>query len=158
VYNSTMTKEYFEDIKLNEKYRSREYHLSEKEMIEFAKVWEPRPYHIDPEFAKTTKFGSLIAIGNHLMAIGVRLTYELSCEKEIPTAYIVGLGWDEVRFTTPARPGDRLVLEREPISKRESRSNTGAGIVCYANRLLNQQGEIVLTYKVTALVEKRPEL
>jgi len=84
------------------------------------------------------------------MSIGVRLTYEVSCETAVPTAYIVNLGWDEVRFVSPGRPGDRLIFEREVISKR-------AGIVGYANRLINQREDLVVSYKTSALVEKRPK-
>jgi len=149
--------EYYEDIKLHEKYRSREYLLSEKEIIDFAKIWEPRSIHTDPESAKNTEFGGLIATGNHLMSIGVRLTYEVSCETAVPTAYIVNLGWDEVRFVSPGRPGDRLIFEREVISKRDSKSRAGAGIVGYANRLINQREDLVVSYKTSALVEKRPK-
>ena len=65
------------------------------------------------------------------------------------------MGWDELRFLTPARPGDRLTAESEAISKRISRTDPSCGIVRYAIRLLNQNEEPVLTYKVSVLVEKK---
>ncbi|MDD5094159.1 MAG: MaoC/PaaZ C-terminal domain-containing protein [Dehalococcoidia bacterium] len=150
-----MNLEYYEDISLAQKWKSRAYPLSQKEMVEFATVWEPRAYHVDPEFARNTKFGGLIATGNHLISIAYRLVYEMSCEKTPPTAFIVGLGLDEIRFLVPARPGDILVLEREVISMRESKSNPEAGIVTYANRLLNQKEERVFTMNSSCLVERR---
>jgi acyl dehydratase len=148
---------YYEDIKLHEKGRSRGYHLTEKEIIDFAKVWEPRLYHADHEFASKTKFGSVIATGNHLISIAYRLNYELSCEKNPATAYIVSPGLDEIRFITPARPGDILVAETKAISKRPSKSDPHAGIVRYAWTLLNQRDELVLSLKLIAIVEKRPQ-
>jgi len=72
-YNKLMSTVYFEDIKLHQIHRSREYPLNEKEIIDFAKQWAPQPFHIDPEFAKNTKFGGLSASGTHLVAICVKL-------------------------------------------------------------------------------------
>ena len=146
-----MELEYFEDIKLHQKYRSREYVLHEKEIIDFAKEWDPQPFHIDAEFAKNTSVGSLSAAGVHLMAICAKL----DSERKIKPAYVAGLGSDELRFVAPARPGDILVLEVETISKRNSKSAPNAGIVGYAMQLLNQQGEPVIKAKSAALVEKR---
>ncbi len=151
-----MDREYYEDIKLHEKSRSRGFELIEQEMVEFARVWEPRPHHVDAEFARKTEFGSLIAAGNYLISILYRLVYELSYEKSPPGAYIAALGLDEVRFLAPARAGDVLVLEYEAISKRDSKSRPHAGIVSVAHKLLNQRNEIVLTMKGSALVERRP--
>jgi len=142
-----MTLEYYEDIKLHRKHRSRAYHLTEEEIISFAKVWEPRPYHIDPEFARNTRFGSVIASGNHVISICYRLIHEISHEKLEPTASIVGLELDKFLF---------LVLELQAISKRSSRSDLTAGIVRYFYRLTNQRDEQVLSFKSVVLVKKRP--
>jgi len=147
-----MSTEYYEDIKLHQKYRSREYHLKEKEIIDYAKKWDPQPFHIHPEFAKNTKFGGLVASGSHLYAICMKLENE----KRPRPAWIAALGLDKIRFLTPARPGDVLVFENEVIWKRESKSNSNAGIVHFAAKLINQRGEPVLTWEGTAMLEKRP--
>jgi len=149
-----MPTEYFEDIKLHQKRKSRGYQLSEQEIIDFAKQWDPQPFHIDHEFAKSTKFGGLSASGAHLIAICVKL----GNEKNPTPAWMAGLGWDKVRFLSPARPGDVLTLEIETTSKRESKSDPNAGIVHFAGRLLNQHGEPVLAQKGSALVAKRRKL
>ena len=156
-YNEAMSLEYYEDIKLHQKYRSRGYPLTEEAIISFAKVWEPRPYHVDPDFARGTRFGSVIATGNHVISICYRLIYEISCEKAAPTAYIAAMGLDEIRFTNAARPDDILVVELEAISKRESQSDQSAGIVRYSYSMVNQRDEQVLSFKSSALVEKRPK-
>jgi acyl dehydratase len=151
MYNLSMLKEYFEDITLYQKHRSKEYHLTEKEIISFAKSWDNQPFHIDPEFAKNTRFAGLIASGIHLVAILGKLLNE----RNPRPAFIAGLGFDKVRFVSPARPDDVLVLETEAITKRESKSNPNVGIVCYACRLLNQRDEPLVTGEPTGLVEKR---
>jgi len=148
-----MTKAYFEDIKLHEAYRIGDYLLEEKEIIDFAKKYDPLPFHIDPDFARTTTFGSIIASGFQLLAICQRLFIEKK-----PIAFLAGLGLEEVRFVAPGMPGDVLVLEVEPVSKRQSESNPQAGIVTHRFRLLNQRDEPLLTYKGVGIVEKRTSL
>jgi acyl dehydratase len=146
-----MSMYYFEDINPHLKYRSREYHLEEKEIIDYATQWDPQPFHVDPEFARNTKLSGLFASGSHLIAI----CYRMISEREPNIAYIAGLGWDKIKFLTPARPGDILIYEEEVIWKRDSTSDPNAGIVHFAARLLNQQGKAVSTMEVTGLIQKR---
>jgi acyl dehydratase len=142
-----MSIEYFEDIKLHQKYISRGYHLKENDIIDFARQWDPYPSHVDPGVS-----GGLFASAAQLLAIW----YKLASEEDFNGAWIAGLGWDETRFLTHARPGDVLVLEKEVTWKRESKSNPNAGVIHYSVRLLNQRDEIVLTSGAPVLFQKRP--
>jgi acyl dehydratase len=144
--------EYFEDIKLHQKYRSPGYRLKEKEIIAYAKRWDPNPFHVDPELAKNTSHGGLIASGNHIEAISVKLSHQ----RRPKIAWIAIMGLDKLRFVAPARPGDVLVLENEVIWKRKSKSDPNRGIIRYVSRLLNQRDEIVFSNVATALVARRP--
>ncbi|MDD5093780.1 MAG: MaoC/PaaZ C-terminal domain-containing protein [Dehalococcoidia bacterium] len=146
-----MTAEYFEDVKLHDVRRSREYLVEEQEIIDFGKKWDPALIHTDPVAARETDFKGLVASGIHLMAICTRLANE----SQRRPSFLAGLGWDEIRITSPARPGDRLVAEMEMISKRDSKSNPNAGVVRFVNRLVNQKGEVVITFKGAVLMEKR---
>jgi acyl dehydratase len=146
--------DYFEDIQLHKKTRSRGYLLEEQEIIEYAKRWDPQPFHIDPEYAKTTKFGGLFASGAHLLAI----CFKLVSEREPKFAIMAGLEWEKVKFIVPARPGDVLIFEEEPVWKRESRSDQNAGIVHSIGKLINQRGEVVFTMEGTGLMQKRTAL
>jgi len=140
-----MSTEYFEDIKLHQKCRSGGYHLNEKDIIDFAKEYNLPPFHIDPEFAKNTKFGGVFAAGIHPVTICVKLVNKRRPRRD----RIATLGWDKVRFVSPAWPGDALVFEMEAISKRESNSAPNAGIVRYAVTLLNQRDKPVFTGEQT---------
>jgi len=146
-------KEYYEDIALHRPRRLGPFALTEADIVDYAERWDPLPMHTNPDFAAETNFGKVIASGFHLLAICQKLMIE-----ENPMAIIVGLGLDEVRFLNPGRPGDRLTVEIEAISKRESKSRPGAGIVSHSLRLLNQHGETVLTYKGAGMIEKRKNI
>ncbi|MDD5095652.1 MAG: MaoC/PaaZ C-terminal domain-containing protein [Dehalococcoidia bacterium] len=148
-----MTLEYYEDIKLHERYRSRGYLLTEQKIVAFGTEWDPDPLHIDSEFAGTSTYGGLIAPGALLIAIFVKLIRE----RESNMAHNVVLGWDEVRFLLPGRPGDTLVAEMEVTSKRESKSDPSVGIAFSIMRLLNQRDEPVITFKAAGLIGRRPK-
>ncbi|MCA1764808.1 MAG: hypothetical protein LC633_00890 [Desulfobulbaceae bacterium] len=145
-----MMTEYYEDIALHQRRRLGPHLLTGKEIRDFAGSWDPLPLHTDPGYAETSGQGVVIASGFHLLAICQKLMIEQN-----PMAIVIGLGLDEVRFLAPGRPGDRLTVEIEAISKRESRSRPEAGIVTHYLRLFNQDEEVVLSYKGTGMIEKR---
>ena len=147
-----MQRLYYEDLRIHQSYRSEGYLLTEEKIIAFSKEWDPDGIHVDPKYASGTRLGGLIAPAVLLMAIWSRLARQQQPKK----AYIVGMGWDQVRFLIPARPGDIIFWEEELLSKRKSKSDPTSGIVHYAMKLLNQRDEPVVTFDGTALIERRP--
>jgi acyl dehydratase len=146
---------YFEDIEIGKQVRTGPYEISEAEIIEFARRWDPRPHHIDPEAALHTPFQGLAASGAHTISIYFRLLYQLSQLEQAPLAAIAGLGF-EIKLPRPVRPGDRLTLTTEPLDKRDSETNPRAGIARTRGVLANQAGEPVLEIVATGLFAKRP--
>ena len=143
---------YFEDIHLNREHKSSEYVIGKDEIIAFAKQWDPQPYHIDEEEAKKWPLG-LTASSIHSYAICSKLANAMIGE---PTAAVAGLGVDEMRMPVPVRPGDRLHAVSFIDSKRDSKSKPDMGIVTSVTKLINQKGEVVLSYKTSSLIYKKP--
>lgn len=143
---------YLEDIVLDQPVESRAITLEKDAIIRFASEWDPQPFHIDEEAASQWPLG-LTASGLHTIAVSVRLNTELGSE---PSAVIAGLGWDEVRILQPVFPGDSLRVRSRAIGKRESRSKPDRGIVQSLVEVLNQKDQVVLSYKVSAMMLKRP--
>ena len=146
------TLKYFEDIEVGQMDAAGEYPVSKEEVIEFAKKWDPQPFHIDEEKARETQFGGLIASASHTVAISFWLLNRAG--KGI--AVISGLGWDKMRLPNPVRPGDWLSLTMECIEKRESKSKPDRGILRHAAVIQNQEGVPVSTFETTTLVKRRP--
>ncbi len=144
---------YFEDFSPGECATVGSHHVTLEEIVQFARAWDPQPTHVDAGAAPDSQFRGLIASGAHLMAISVRL---LVTSQEQPVAVVAGLGWDEVRFLAPVRPGDTVTLLRRCVEARPSRSKPDRGIVCNALQLINQDGAEVLAYRDTILVHRRP--
>jgi acyl dehydratase len=147
--------QYFEDIEVGHfKESTEDYELTAEEIIDFCAKWDPLPFHVDEEAAAATPVGKLFTSAVHSMAIAIRLGHQMQTE---PAATVMGLGWDEVRFQTPACVGDRLRVRGEIIETRLSESQPGLGIVRSELKLTNQRGETVIHFKAAALIRQRPQ-
>ena len=143
---------YYEDLRQGEELASGPREVSEGELIAFARQYDPQYFHTDPEAARRSIFGGVIASGIFTMALWRQLDHEIAHD----IAWICGVGWDEVRFPVAVRPGDLLRARARCLSKRLSATRPERGVVVYQYLLLNQRGETVFTCRSTNLVERRP--
>ncbi|MGX7706923.1 MaoC family dehydratase [Methylobacterium sp. Gmos1] len=150
-----MTRElYLDDLAPGQTYGSGETTVTEADIVRFARDFDPQPFHLDAEAAKTTFFGGLAASGWHTAA----LTMRLLVDSEMRLAGgIVGAGMDELRWPKPLRPGDTIRLESEVIEVRPSRSRPSQGLAKVRTTTLNQHGEAVQVLVANLLVVRRPE-
>src|SRR5712691_2779140 len=146
-----MSQRYFEDLKAGDRFESVTYQVSEEEIINFAREFDPQPFHLDAAVADQTMFKGLIASGWHTAAITMRLFVQTLSFAE----GAIGLGVDELRWPNAVRPGDVLTVETEIVDLRESRSKPSHGIVRIRNVTTNQRGEVVQTMLASAMVPRR---
>jgi acyl dehydratase len=143
---------YYEDVEVGKVYRkSATFQVTRSEVIEFARKWDPRPFHIDDEAAAASVFGGLVACSAHIFSI----FSWFASRGEGRTASLSALGFDEMRMRHPIRPGDVISCQVQCLEKRESRTKNDRGIVRYQGTLVNQCGTIVYSVVVTTLVAKR---
>ena len=143
---------YYEDVTYDTR-ESKEFEITKKAIIEFAKAWDPQPFHVDEEAAKQFPMG-LIASSAHLFSISLKLGG--SPEIQDGLVLVAGLGWDNMRIPNPAKAGDRLRARTSIESKHESKSKPDMGIIVSKFELLNQHDDVVLSYQNSVLVMKRP--
>ncbi len=127
--------------------------ISESDILDFARRYDPQPMHTDPEAAACGPFGGLIASGWHTAALMMRLVVG---EFLSPASGLASPGIDELRWLAPVRPGDALSLRATVTEARRSRSKPGQGVVRSLVEILNQRGEIVLSLKPISLIRCRP--
>src|SRR5881398_4017657 len=144
---------YFDDLKVGDRFKSEPLEVSEKQVIEFARKFDPQMFHLNRKSAERTIFKGLIASGWHTAAITMRLFVQTLNFAE----GAVGLGVDELRWPNAVRPGDVLQVETEIVDLRESRSKPSHGIVRIRNVTTNQRGEVVHTMFASALVLRRSD-
>ncbi len=144
---------YFEDYTPGWSSSGGLYRVTEQELLEMGERFDPRPFHTDPEAARESHFGGLIASGCHVFCIRSRLVHD---QAEGP-ALLAGLGLEVLDLPNPVRPGDELSLSQECVEARPSRSRPDRGIVKIRNTISNQRGEPVLTLVAKLLVSRRSE-
>lgn len=144
---------YFEDLEVGQSYSTGPYEMTREEIVDFARHWDPRDFHVDDEAAQRSAFGGLVASGAHTFAVYFRLSLQ-SARESRPQAVEAGLGFD-VRLPHPVRPGDSLSYRGHIIEKRDSGSHPDAGLIRTRHELLNQRGVAVLEVISTSLVRRR---
>lgn len=148
-----MTSGYFEDFEVGDSRKAGPYLVSKAEIIQVAKQFDPRPFHIDEDAAARSVFGGLTASAAHTFAIYIFLTNKV----QPPLRALAGLGYDELKQPNAVRPGDELDLEATVLEKRESKSRPDTGILRSQIYLRNQKRETVLQCIASVLVARRPD-
>lgn len=143
---------YLEDLVIGVERTSNPVRISAEEIIEFAKKFDPQPFHIDPEAAKKTQFKGLIASGTHTLAYWRKMDDEINSD----IAYICGLEYERVRLITPLRPEDEMRLTSKIVEAHPSKTKPDRGVVKIAYRVFNQNDETLATLICTSLVKRRP--
>jgi acyl dehydratase len=145
---------YLEDLHVGQRFVSGTHHMDEVKIKEFAREFDPQPFHLDESAAKGSVFGGLAASGWHTAAVAMRLLVEGG----LPFGNgIIGLGGD-LAWPKPTRPGDTLHVESEILEIVPSRSKPNQAIVKVRSTTLNQHGEPVHSFTSKCLVFKRPQL
>jgi acyl dehydratase len=144
---------YFDDFEPGERFESAPLVITEALILEFARFYDPQPFHTDPIAAKSSFYGGLIASGLQTIAI----TFKLFFETGVMAACSLGSpGLDEVRWKLPVRPGDTLRVVTEVLERRPSTSKPDRGIVRVRYTTLNQRDETVMTLMGNQLLSRRP--
>ncbi|MEV8547932.1 MaoC family dehydratase [Streptomyces sp. NPDC051572] len=127
--------------------------LTEQDILEFARRFDPQSFHTDPAAAQAGPFQGLIASGWHTTAVMMRLYADHYLSK---VASLASPGVDEVRWQRPVRPGDTLSVRATITGARVSRSKPDRGLVHTDIEVLNQHGETVLTMTTMNMLRRRP--
>jgi acyl dehydratase len=123
--------------------------VTEKEIIEFARRYDPQYFHIDPARAAMSRWGGLIASG--WMTAGIAM--ELTVSAVLKDSRSVGSpGLEKLEWRHPVRPGDSLRLEIAVLESRISKSGA-VGVVRWSWQLYNQNSVVVLSMIATSLFD-----
>jgi len=144
---------FFEDFRVGDRFVSGGMSMTEAGIIDFARQWDPQPFHVDLEFAKKWQYQGLIASGLHTMCATLKLWLELgvfrACSLGTP-----GLG--ETQFPRPVRPGDTIRVVTDIVALRPSASKPDRGVCRIRQVTINQRGEHVMEQETTVFLKRRP--
>ena len=143
---------HFEDFPVGEVREYGDRLVSEAEIVEFARQFDPQSFHLDAEAAKDTQIGGLIASGWHTASILMRMNVDeflgRSASQGAP-------GVDEVNWVRPVRPGERLKVRRTTLSKRPSESRPEIGLIDFLFEVLGPDGEVRMNQRGALFMNRR---
>ena len=144
---------YFEDFTAGQTLELGAFSLTEEEIIEFARKFDPQPMHTDPEAARASIYGGLIASGWHTAVCYMRLVVDGVLQG---TESLGSPGLDNLHWLKPVRPGDTVRASFHILEARPSNSRPDWGIVRSRGELVNQAGEMVMTAEAVNFFGRRP--
>jgi acyl dehydratase len=148
-----MPSRYFEAFIPGTVFDAGSFMVSESEIIEFARRYDPQLFHTDPEAAKSSTFGGLIASGWHSVALTIR---QLIDQVFGETAGLGSPGVDELRWLLPVRPGDTLKIRVSVLEARPSKSKLDRGLMRFKVEATNQDGALAMTMVGLAFILREP--
>ena len=129
--------------------------MLEADIIDFGRRFDPQPFHTDPELARDTVHGGLIASGWHTGCVAMRMLVDNFVSR---VASIGSPGMDELRWFKPVRPGDILSLRVTVTETRRSSTRPDRGIVTALMEVLNQERETVMSWSGVGFYLRRESL
>jgi len=145
-------KYYWEDFYPGQVLETGGHSLSEEEIIDFARKYDPQPFHVNLEMAKQSYFGGLIASGWQTASICMRMICDLYL---LESASLGSPGIDELRWVKPVRPGDTLSLKATVLETRASASRPEMGTMRACSEVYNQHGELVMHMTGVGMFRRR---
>ena len=144
---------YWEDLPVGTSLDLGERTVSREEILQFAREYDPQPFHVDEGAAERSIYGGLIASGWHTCAITMRLM----CDGYLLRSASLGSpGVENVHWMRPVRPGDTLRARMTVLESRPSSSKPDRGVVKSRWEVFNQSGEQVMAMEGFGMFRRRP--
>ncbi len=109
------------------------------------------PIHFDLEYASQSEFKKPLVNSTLTLALVAGLSVT-----DISQNAVCNLGWEEVKIPNPTFEGDTIYAETVVLARRESNSRPNCGIVQVETFGRNQRGEVVMSFKRSVLMKKKP--
>ena len=145
---------YWEDLEVGTETVFGDYDVTREEVLEFARKFDPQPFHLSDEEAAKTHFGRIAASGWHTAAMTMAVIVR-SFEQN-PQAGLGSPGVDDLRWLKPVYPGDRLTVRGTIVEKTASRSKPEIGSIRTETVVTNQDGVDVMRFTSIVLMQRRP--
>jgi acyl dehydratase len=144
---------YWEEWEIGAEFESPARTVTEADIVQFAGLsGDYNPLHVNEEYCKTTMFGGRIAHGPLVYAIAAGLLFQLHLYDDTLIAF---LGFEDLRFTKPVKPGDTIHARVKVLEKSET-SKPDRGVMKRQLHVINQRGEVVQEGRQAFLLKRRP--
>ena len=145
---------YFEDLEVGSSTHFGTYQVTREEVLDFARKYDPQPFHLSDEAAAKTHFGRIAASGWHTCAMTMAVIARKVVGEE--QAGLGSPGIDQLRWLKPVYPGDTLHVSSKIVEVRPSRSRPDIGSFRTETVVTNQDDVPVMRYTSIVLMRRRP--
>jgi oxepin-CoA hydrolase/3-oxo-5,6-dehydrosuberyl-CoA semialdehyde dehydrogenase len=141
----------FDELQVGDTITTAERTVTLEDIARFAELSGDHFYaHTDPEAAaRNPFFEGLVAHGYFVVSAAAGLFVDAPFGP-----VLANYGLDDLRFSKPVKPGDRLKV-RLTCKQKTRRAGTGYGEVRWDTEVTNQNGETVAAYDVLTMVGTR---
>jgi acyl dehydratase len=148
----TVNRRHFEDMQLGEVVELGQTKVSRQMILEFAREFDPLPFHLDEKAAKASLLGGLASSGWQTGALSLRMLVDNFLGK---IASAGGLGFTDLKWKTPVMVDDIIGGTATISELRRSQSHPQWGIVSIDFDIRNQNNQQVMTLRLANLVDVR---
>lgn len=157
---------WFEDLVLGRRFEMGTHTFTADEIKEFARTYDPQPFHLDEEAARSSLMGGLCASGWHTAAHYVRFNITSRQQREAAivargeemTVWGPSPGFKDLRWAKPVLAGDTITFRQTIAGKIDLKSRPERGMLVQHGEGLNQKGELVFRVTGQILVPRRMPL
>ena len=155
---------FLDEIEIGERQVLGSYRFEQDDIIAFARKYDPQPFHVDPEAARRTHFGALVASGWQTAAVWMKLFVAFN-ERHVAERVAKGLpvpelgpspGFRKLRWLKPVYAGDTLTYATEARGKANSKSRPQFGMLSAYNSASNQDGTLVFDFESMVFLQRQP--
>ena len=154
---------FFEDLVIGETEELGSHTFTPEDIVGFARQFDPQPFHVDAEAAKSSLFGALCASGWHTASVWMkrmvgyrdRTRTDALARGERPARLGPSPGFSNLKWVKPVYAGDTIAYRSTVTAKRASASRPGWGLVFHHNTGTNQHGEEVFAFDGMVFWERR---
>ena len=143
---------YWEDLEVGSTRELGSVSPTREQILDFARQFDPQPFHLDDAAAAASVFGKLCASGWHTCAMAMRLMVDNFLSQ---AAALGSPGLESLKWTKPVYPGDVLTLRQRVVDRRAMNSRPDVGLVRTVWEMHNQQGEQVLHMEGWGMFRRR---
>ncbi|GMU59611.1 MAG: hypothetical protein AMXMBFR34_13740 [Myxococcaceae bacterium] len=147
-----MPRWYFEDFTPGLTFETKGPTVTREAIIDFARQFDPQPFHLDEEAGKKSLFGALAASGWHTAALAMRMMVDMWVND---SASLGSPGVDELRWVKPVLAGDTLSMKATVLTVKPSKSKPFMGAVQVKWEVFNQRRELVMVATNWGLIKRR---
>ena len=143
---------FFDDLPVGYRFDTAAKALPLGAIMEFARQWDPQPFHLDAEAAAASPYGGIIASGFHTLLTSFTQTLDAGIWNE---ASMGSPGMTDIQWLLPVRPDDILRTRAEVVASVPSTSRPDRGRTTIAYEVLNQTDAVVMRYTAIHILRRK---